>query len=192
MFSALGTTGEVSAMKTRYLPLFVVLVLVSSLLAAEAVKGSADQRVPFPKDYATAFEQIRASNKPAQTLLGTIYANPAAASVRDLKSLPYPNESVVVMEWAQPVKSSNGELLLDASGTWKKGPVVRVDVMRREKGFGTAYGNKRAGEWEFASYLPDGRAFVPAIDAVSCAECHAKAAERDFVFRGRFPAMENR
>ncbi|MEO5961055.1 MAG: cytochrome P460 family protein [Opitutaceae bacterium] len=181
-------------MKTPRFVTLLALAFVSSLFAAEVAKDRAtgNDRVPFPKDYTTAFQEIRVSNKTGQTLLGSIYANAPAASVGELAKLPYPYGSVVVMEWAQPVKGANGELLLDANGNWKKGAVVRVDVMRREKDFGTAYGDKRAGEWEFASYRPDGSAFTPAINAASCAECHAKAAERDFVFRGRFPAIENK
>src|SRR5688572_9653760 len=135
-----------------------VLALGSSLFAAPAATESVPNpdRVPFPKDYQSSFQEVRASNKTAQTKLGTIYINREAASITDLAKLPYPNGSTFVMEWAEPVKGANGELLLDANGNWKKGEVTRVDVMRREKDFGTVYGDKRAGEWEFASYRPDG------------------------------------
>jgi hypothetical protein len=181
-------------MKIPHVSLLLGITLVSALLAAEVGKDNAsDQgRVPFPKNYQTAFQEIRASNKTGQTLLGTIYASPSAAAIKELPQLPYPNGSVVIMEWAQPVKGANGELLTEANGNWKKGAVTRVDVMRREKDFGAAYGEKRAGEWEFASYTADGTPFSPAPDYAACAECHAKAAPRDFVFRGRFPAMENK
>jgi hypothetical protein len=180
-------------MKIPHISILLGMTLVSALLAAEAAKEPTrvEDRVPFPKNYQTGFQEIRASNKTGQTLLGTIYASTPAAAVKDLSQLPYPNGSVLVMEWAQPVKGANGELLTEANGNWKKGAVVRVDVMRREKDFGAAYGDKRAGEWEFASYTSDGHPFSPAPDYASCAECHAKAAKRDSVFRGRFPAIEN-
>ena len=124
-----------------------------------------------------------------QTKLGTIYANVPAASILDVGKLPYPDGSVFVMEWADPVKGANGELQLDPNGNWKKGAVTRIDMMRREKGFGAVYGGKRAGEWAFASYTSDGEALSPTPDFAACAECHAKAAARDFVFRGRFPEL---
>jgi hypothetical protein len=182
-------------MKTPLALSVLALAWISSLFAADAGKETATAsdsgRVPFPADYQKYFEEIRASNKTGQTQLGTIYANLPAANVRETRQLPYPYGSVIVMEWAEPVKGSAGELLTDANGNWKKGAVVRVDVMRREKGFGAAYGEKRAGEWEFASFTPDGRAWSPTPNFTSCAECHSKAAARDFVFRGRFPAMEN-
>ena len=105
--------------------------------------------------------------------------------------LPYPNGSVVVMEWATPRKAADGTPVTGADGLWEKGEVVRIDVMRREAGYGAAYGDKRAGEWEFASYKPDGSPFEPKIDAAACAACHRKpGTARDFVFRGRFPRVD--
>ncbi|HEX2851938.1 MAG TPA: cytochrome P460 family protein [Opitutaceae bacterium] len=182
-------------MKTPRIALLLGLLLVSSLLALESGVGSTPggaERVPLPRDYQTTFVEVRASNQTAQGLLGTIYASPAAAAVRELASLSYPDGSVFVMEWAQPVKGANGEPLVDANGNWQKGVVVRLDVMRREKGFGAAYGDKRAGEWEFASYGVDGSPLPPPPTGwASCAACHAKAAARDFVFRGRFPAIDS-
>lgn len=169
------------------LSLFFALLALASVTKNETFPGT--ERVPFPSDYQTAFVEVRASNQTSRTLLGTIYANPAAASIRELTKLPYPDGSVFVMEWAQPVKGENGQLLLDPNGNWKKGPVVRIDVMRREKGFGALYGDQRAGEWEFASYRPDGSVLSSPQGWASCAACHAKAPERDFVFRGRFPAL---
>jgi hypothetical protein len=181
-------------MKTPRVLVLLGLALASSLVAVEVTQENtaAANRVPLPQDYQTAFQEVRASNKKAETLLGTIYANPAAASVRELEKLPYPAGSIFVMEWAQPIKGANGELLVDSNGNWKKGTVVRIDVMRREAGFGAAYGEKRAGEWEFASYRPDGSFMSPPPTWISCAACHAKAAERDFVFRGRFPALKQK
>jgi hypothetical protein len=172
----------------------LVLALGSMLLADPETTNTAGsaQRVPFPKNYATAFQEVRASNQTADKKLGTIYANAAAASIDALAKLPYPNGSVIVMEWAEPLKGANGEFLQDASGNWKKGDVVRIDVMRRENGFGAGYGEKRAGEWEFASYRPDGTLMATPQSSASCAACHAKVPERDFVFRGRFPAIEKK
>lgn len=128
---------------------------------------------------------------PKAVSLGTIYANERAASVKEMGQLPYPEGSVIVMEWAEPLKDSAGVLLVDANGLWRKGKVVRIDVMRRERGYGEAYGGKRVGEWEFASYKTDGSYFQPPAKPAACAACHQEAgAERDFVYRGRFPPGE--
>jgi len=48
------------------------------------------------------------------------------------------------------------------------------------------YGASRAGEWEFASYRPDGSTLIPPDKAEHCAACHLNAgAGKDFVFRTR-------
>lgn len=156
--------------------------------SGDRVDSSGD-RVGFPADY-RGWAVLRTANITQQAQLGTIYGNAQAASIRDVGTLPYPNGSVLVMEWATPRKGADGASVTGASGLWEKGEVVRIDVMRREAGYGTAYGNRRAGEWEFASYQPDGSPITPAIDAAACAACHAKpGVARDFVFRGRFPAL---
>jgi hypothetical protein len=160
-------------------------------VAAAAIAGTvrADDtvdRVGFPAGY-TGFALLRSANIVQRTQLGTIYGNAPAASIHEVGKLPYPNGSVIVMEWSTPKKGADGAPIAGADGLWQKGEVVRVDVMRREAGYGAAYGDKRAGEWEFASYGADGRPLEPRIDASACAACHAKpGTARDFVFRGRF------
>jgi hypothetical protein len=168
-------------------------ILLCAGVAIAGVTQPADpvDRVGFPTGYA-GYAVLRAANKTQQTLLGTIYGNAEAASIHDLAALPYPDGSVIVMEWARPLRAADGSLLTDGDGLWRKGEVVRVDVMRRGAGFGVAYGDRRAGEWEFASYRADGRPVEPGVDASKCAACHSTATTaRDFVFRGRFPALES-
>src|SRR5947199_1196381 len=44
--------------------------------------------------------------------------------------------------------------------------------MRKEQGFGTDYKELRNGEWEYASYRPDGTTATPPSGTSSCALCH--------------------
>jgi hypothetical protein len=165
--------------------LAAIAVIVGHVQAADPT-----DRVGFPADY-RSYAVLRSTNIPQRTQRGTVYGNVPAASIHDLAKLPYPNGSVIVMEWATPEKGADGAPVTGADGVWKKGEVVRLDVMRRGAGFGAAYGDKRAGEWEFASYKPDGSPLEPKIDASACAACHSKpGTARDFVFRGRFPSLE--
>lgn len=191
-FAFPGSPVKFASMIVPRCSLFLVLALARSVPAAEIAQQpeTKPERVPFPKNYPAAFQAIRASNKTAQTKLGTIYGNAPASSVKDLAQLPYPDGAVFVMEWADPARDATGEPLVDSAGNWLKGEVTRIDVMRREKGFGAAHEEKRADEWEFASYRPDGTPISLASNPTSCAECHTKARERDFVFRGRFPAIK--
>jgi hypothetical protein len=166
-----------------------LLVAGIAVIAGHVQAADPADRVGFPAGY-TSYAVLRTANITQRTLLGTIYGNAPAASIGDVATLPYPNGSVIVMEWATPLKAADGTPIAGADGLWKKGDVVRIDVMRREAGYGAAYGERRAGEWEFASYRADGKAVEPAIDAAACAACHRQpGTARDFVFRGRFPAL---
>jgi cytochrome P460 len=168
---------------------FALLFAAVAVIAGTVQAADPADRVGFPADY-RGYAVLRSANITSQSRLGTIYGNVPAASIHEAAKLPYPNGSVMVMEWATPVKNADGSPVVGADGLWQKGEVVRLDVMRRGAGFGTAYGDKRAGEWEFASYQPDGRPFEPKVDGSTCAACHSKPAARDFVFRGRFPSLD--
>jgi hypothetical protein len=167
--------------------LYVVVACTCSTLGAERASGP--DRVGFPAEYAEQFEVLRTVSMKEKLQVGTVYGNEAAASITRARALAYPNGSVIVMEWRAALEDSAGQPLLGPSGDLRKGDVVRLDVMRRERGFGEAYGKDRAGDWEFASYGPGGAALTPPADPAACARCHKGAgAAKDFVFRGRFEA----
>src|SRR5947207_5469356 len=123
--------------------------------ASEPESAPTIDRVGFPKDYSTTFQVIRTFTRNEEPKFITVYANAAAASVTDTAQLPYPHGSVFVFEYANPLEDSAGNPMLDAQGRVRKGEVDHADVMRREKGFGAAYGQHRTGEWEYAGYRPD-------------------------------------
>jgi hypothetical protein len=113
----------------------------------------------------------------------TAYGNDLACSVTDAAQLPYPNGSIILMEFAEALKDSEGKPLLDANGEPQKGKIEHVDVMRRGEGFGEAYGSNRSGQWEFAGYHLDGTYSTSPDRSASCAQCHQKAgAAKDFIF----------
>jgi ketosteroid isomerase-like protein len=153
--------------------------------AAPAMKAASADRVGLPKDYATTMRRVRDTVYDEKTGLTTVFANDLAASI-DGTAQNYPDGAVILMEFAQPSRDGQGELLRDARGVPLKGPVEHIDVMRRGPGLGSAYGAERAGEWAFASYLSDGSVRIASENAGHCAACHRNAgAEKDFVFRTR-------
>ena len=145
--------------------------MTTKLIAAFAlwtlmVSGAAqpgDDPVGFPKEYA-GFTQVRTTTVNRDPSHGTVFANRP-------NSMPasYPYGSIIVMEWR---RGAGGE-------------IARLDVMRKEPGFGASYGADRNGEWAYASYSPDGKLLTGPADALACAQCHVKAGtSRDFVFGG--------
>ena len=144
----------------------------------------ATDRVKFPDGYADKFKVLRRVDRVEKGNVVTIYGNDRAASVTRTNDLPYPNGSIIVMETSECVKGPNGKPLLDDHGRLVKGAAIGLHVMRREKGFGEAYGANRSGEWEFVEYKPDRSHITPPAKSAACAECHLKAgAQRDFVYK---------
>lgn len=153
---------------------------------AAAVSAAQPDRVGFPSNYRAAFKLLGVGGGDKDALVHTAFANEAAATVFAGSRLPFPNGSVIAMEFANALKDGEGQLLRDPQGMPLRGEVVRVDVMRRGAGFGAHYGEKRAGEWEFASYTPEGAPIQPPANGAQCADCHRNAGENnDFVFRMR-------
>lgn len=153
---------------------------------AMTAAGPTTDRVGFPADYARTLRKASDAVFNEKFGVSTVFTNELAASSPGFSQARYPNGSVIMMEFANPQRDGEGELLRDARGTPLKGEIVRIDVMRRGVGFGAAYGENRAGEWEFASYRPDGSTLMSPDKTAHCAGCHRNAgADKDFVFRTR-------
>jgi hypothetical protein len=169
------------AMKTT---MFMTLAMMSCWLAL--AQTSSTDRVGFSADYTHALRQVSDPICNEQSGITTVYANDLAASSPGFSQARYPNGSVIMMEFADVLRDGEGELLRDAKGLPLKGKVMHIDVMRRAAGFGTGYGEARAGEWEFASYAADGRTLQSPDQTAHCAGCHRNAgADKDYVFRTR-------
>ena len=143
-------------------------------------------RVGLPSDYASQMRVLGGTAHDDRNGLTTVYANELAAAAAKTEAAHYPNGSVILMEFAEPQRDGENQLMLDTHGQPMKRAITHIDVMRRGGGFGEVYGASRAGEWEFASYHPDGTPLIAPANAVSCAACHLKAgADKDFVYRLR-------
>jgi hypothetical protein len=148
-------------------------------------------RVGFPTDYQQKFQVLRSFNRAEKKQVVTVFGNDLAASTTRTNDLPYRYGSVIVMETSDALKGADGMPQVDDKGNFRRDKAVGLHVMRREKGFGEAYGTNRTGEWEYVEYRPDGSYLTPPQKSFACAECHVKAGkQRDFVYRGRFPAAE--
>jgi hypothetical protein len=163
----------------------ILLVAFTCLLpAAEPV-----DRVGLPRDYRTAFRKIRVSDRPDTKTTAIIYANAEGATVRPGEAGPYPYGSILINEAWSTVKDASGNVMMETDGHYKLDKLEKVHVMRKERGFGEAYGALRSGEWEYVSYAPDGQSYLtpPAEAAEKCSNCHRQfaTAQRDWVF-GRY------
>jgi hypothetical protein len=160
------TAGHAMLMRMKILSVAAIVLTVTTWAGAQR----AEDPVGHPAGY-KSFEQVRSMDRPQEPTHGTVFLNTAAASITTAGQ-PYPYGSVLIMEWRKGGKD---------------GEVARLDVMRKERGYGNAYGADKNGEWEYASYSPDGKLVTDAAASLACAKCHLKAgAAKDFVYIGRF------
>jgi hypothetical protein len=158
-----------------------------------AMAAQASGNTGLPPDYASRLRILGETVHDERHGLTTVYANDLVVAVAKTEAAHYPNGSMIVMEFAEPQRDGEDQLMRDAHGQPIKRSITHVDVMRRVGGFGEVYGASRAGEWEFASYRADGTLLIAPANAVQCAACHLKAgAEKDYVFRQRSWATADR
>lgn len=158
------------------------------LLAEPAGESPAPtiDRVGFPASYEQQYQVLRVVDRKDEQKVVTVYGNDLAASVTRTNDLPYPYGSILVMETAGALMDPAGKPAVDDRGRFRRDKVLGLHVMKRGKGFGEAYREKRSGEWEFVEFKADGSYLTPPQKSAACAECHIKAGpERDFVYRGR-------
>lgn len=150
-------------------------------------------RIGFPTNYETLFQRLYTFDRPDTRAVRTIYGNDQAASVK-ADTMNYPYGSVLVMESWRAFQDSQNVPILDANGRFQKDPaaVPTLFVMKKERGFGEAYGPNRNGEWEYVAYRPDGTYANRPETTASCAVCHLQAsALNDWTFRVRPLYLQN-
>lgn len=166
-------------MKTRLL--FSLSML--GVLQAGAADPPPDS-TGLPSRYSVRLAQLGVDIGTQDELVHTVFANDLAVSVRTARQLPYPDGAIIIMEFARPVLDADGKPRLE-EGRPVKGDVQRIDIMRRVANPGAFYGDDAAGHWEFSEFAPDGKVLIAPQHARSCAACHRKAQDTDFVFRAR-------
>ena len=142
--------------------MYAAFVVLAIPVWTQDPPAPATDRVGFPEGYRERYKVLRTSEQPEKQQVKVIYGNEAAASQ---SQGAFADGSVLVME------------------TTQKGVVTGMHVMRKQKGFGEAYGPNRTGEWEYAEYRPDRSYITTPQKSFACAACHLKAsAAKDFVY----------
>lgn len=141
-------------------------------------------RIGFPAGYQDTYKLLMTFDRPDTGQIRAIWGNDVAYSVQP--GDPYPYGSIFIFEGWTSQRDAQNNILLDDQGHFIKNRLTTVFVMRKERGFGTAYGPIQNGEWEYVSYNPDGTYATPAQNSGGCAQCHLQAGKaEDFVFRSR-------
>jgi plastocyanin len=160
----------------------LVLALMPHVGFGQSEVDPTVDRVGFPEGYQENFSIFYEFDRTQNGSARVIYANEAAAAVQaDQPFFPY--GSVLVMDVYRTQKDDDGNVVLDKNGNYVKDELFGLFVMRKERDFGTKYGEQRNGEWEYAAYRPDGSVLTPPERTLACAACHVEASEgKDWVF----------
>lgn len=108
--------------------------------------------------------------------------------------LPIPDGAVLVMAIHAARVDGQGAPVRGADGRFVSDKLAAVTVMEKRKGWGADYPAEwRNGEWEYASFFPDGRPNEKANATIrNCFVCHKPHAKQDYVISlaklaGTFP-----
>ena len=154
-------------------------VFAFAVLTVAAPAPTVD-RVGFPKGYQDTWKKLRESDDTGHNAIKVVYANDVAAS---WETGAYAYGSILIIETWNAALDTQKKVLRDDAGHFQKDQLTGLDVMRKERGFGEAYRENRAGEWEFVEYRPDGSYITPPAASAKCASCHLEAgAAKDYVY----------
>jgi len=141
-----------------------------------------EDRVGFPDGYQQAFKQFYVFDRTDTRQVRYVCANDVAASVK--AGEPFPHGSILVFESWAPQLDADNNLVKDASGHLVRQTLNTIFAMRKEPGFGEAYGPLRNGDWEYVAYRPDKTHQTAPAQTANCAACHTAAGpQKDWVFR---------
>jgi plastocyanin len=162
-----------------------------ALCSAAAAVFAGPEEIAFPKEYAT-WEKYAIVDRYDNKQYRELYAKPEIVkAVREGK--PIPRGAVVAMAIHAAEADAQGVPVKDANGRFKKGKLTAVTVMEKRDGFGAKLAPElRNGEWEYASFLPDGNRNPQQADTTACFQCHKPHEGQDYVISlaslaGKFP-----
>lgn len=138
---------------------------------ATPLPAPSEDRVGFPENYATEFKLLFVFDRPDRRLVRAICGNEIAAQRQEGE--PFAYGSVLLMISYSAKIGPDGQPALDENGHYIGERLVALHVQRKEPGFGEAYGEQRAGEWEFVAFNGDGSYQNAPLTTNFCAACHS-------------------
>jgi plastocyanin len=170
-----------------------VLATATTLVAsfsASVIAGP--EKITFPKDY-DKWERYASVDRYDNKQYRELYAKPEVVkAVRAGK--PIPDGTVLALAIYAAEVDDKGSPVKDEKGRFRKAKLTGVTVMEKREGWGTEYAPElRNGNWEYASFLPDGAPNPQAANTQPCFACHKPHEKQDFVISlaslaGKFPS----
>lgn len=169
------------------------LVLGGVALAVAGIASAGPEKIQFPADWAS-WERYAPVDRHDTKQYRELFARPEVVkAVREGR--PIPDGTAFVMAIFAAKVDDKGTPERDANGRFIKGNLAAVTVMEKRKGWGTEYPPEmRNGDWEYASFLGDGKPNEKANAGIKAYfACHKPHEKQDFVISlaslaGKFPA----
>jgi len=164
---------------------FGISIVVSAACAGAAVvatrAAAGPEEVAFPAGF-EKWERYGQVDRYDTKQYRELYAKPEVVkAVREGKAVP--NGAVLAMAIFAAELDAKGAPVKDANGRFRKGKPIGVTVMEKRQGWGAAIPAEwRNGDWQYASYLPDGKPNAKANAGIkACFDCHKPHEKQDFV-----------
>lgn len=151
------------------------------LVLAAGMASADDERISFPRDYKTQFENYLSLDRvqnPDQII--RLFANNVAIeAVKQGRELPA--GSVIVGEVFKAKKDDDGNVVTSSLGRRVRDKLAAVAVMEKGEGWGAKFPDElKNGDWDFAIFAPDGERLNK--DLNTCRSCHAPLAKTQHLF----------
>lgn len=160
--------------------MFALLAIGCTSTVGNTPAAFQDGEVPLPADYTSWPRFLPAVQRPDLKQVREIYVNPTGHGVK--AGQPFAHGTTFVMENYAAQLDAAGQPLTGADGKLVKGRLLRVFVMSKGPGYGSAApAELKNGDWAYASYDAAGMKTADAFGP--CRACHLPQAGKDFVFR---------
>jgi plastocyanin len=155
--------------------------VAAAAAVAAAIATAGPEQIAFPQGY-EKWQRYGQVDRHDTRQHRVLYAKPEVVrAVRDGR--PIPDGAVLVMEINAAELDDKGAPLRGADGRFVKGKPIGVTVMEKRAGWGASVPEAwRNGDWQYASFLPDGRPNEKANANIrACFECHKPHERQDYV-----------
>jgi hypothetical protein len=156
-------------------------LIVGVVFAGPLLAGP--ERIAFPEGFDTDWVLYNQVDRPDRKRVRLMYVKPEADATAT-PGEPAPNGTVLVMADKNAKLDADGNPVLDAEGRLiAEGDFTAIFVMEKQEGWGETVGLEVApnGDWDYASFLPDGT-LNPETKTAGCFACHTKRTGKDFTF----------
>jgi len=155
----------------------IFLFLSFMTLAFTLQAGGDPDLVKLPAGYQSDFKLYHSMNRVGKPQVVDLYANQKALD--SVGSGEVLNDAIVIMEIYKAKMDAEGNPVIAETGLFEKDTFAAIAVMEKQQ-WGEEYApEKRAGDWGFALYTPDGSAKA---NDLNCASCHIPLKAQDYLF----------